>query len=243
MLYPALNSLSMTREWTYHFYGLDRRPLAYNGAKGKGNSITPMTFDAMGNMSGEKWPLLSSRKKRGIVAEMDAPQALTALGKLAWIDGSTLYYDGQATTIDDLSTDPAMLSKRLVTMGAYLIVMPDKRYYNTANPEDAGSMERLYATEEGTIVKLTLCDLDGTEYPEDEFFISDRDPLDVYAEWEEEQEESQESGQSSDQGSGESQGISHSSGQGSGESESQTEQQEDTMSILPSRSMSCANRA
>ncbi len=192
MLYPTLNSISRAREWTYSFSGLDRRPLAYNGAQGKGNSITPMTFSAMGNMSGEQRPLLCSRKKRGIVAELEDPQALAALGKLAWIDGGTLYYGGEPTAVNDLSTDADMLPKRLITMGAYLIIMPDKRYFNTADPADTGSIERLYATETGVIVRLTLCDMDGTEYPEDEFFISDRDPLLTYEEWAEAQEEGQE---------------------------------------------------
>lgn len=186
MLYPTLTATEKTREWTYHFYGLDRRPLAYNGAKGKGNSITPMTFDAMGNMSGERFPLLSSRKKRGIVKELEDPQALTALGKLAWIDGDTLYYDGQATAVNDLSTDAAMHPKRLVTMGAYLVIMPDKRYYNTADPADRGNIERLWGSTSG--LKYTLCDMDGNDYPMDEFFIGDRDPILIYEEWEEEQE-------------------------------------------------------
>ena len=195
MLYPTLTATSRVREWTYQFYGLDRRPLAYNGQKARGSGISPMTFDAMGNMSGEPWPLLSSRHKRGTVADLESPQALAALGKLAWIDGGTLYYNGEATSIDDLSTEESMLPKRLITMGAYLIIMPDKRYYNTADPTDTGSIERLYETETGVIVKLTLCDMDGTDYPENEFFISDRDPLLVYDEWAAEQEEDAEPGE------------------------------------------------
>ena len=133
MQYPHLNEIKTERRWTEQFKGLDRRPQAEAGA-----------FSAMGNMTGDPWPLLSSRKKRGLVAELKNPQALAALEKLAWIDGNTLYYDGQATPVNDLSLNADMLPKRLTAMGVYLIIMPDKRYYNTMNPADRGNIERLW---------------------------------------------------------------------------------------------------
>ena len=133
MEYPKLKKIKTERRCTEQFKGLDRRPQAEAGA-----------FSAMGNMTGEPWPLLSSRKKRGLVAELSNPQALAALGKLAWIDGDTLYYDGQATPVNDLSLNADMLPKRLTAMGVYLVIMPDKRYYNTMNPADRGYIERLW---------------------------------------------------------------------------------------------------
>ena len=153
MLYPRLNGIRKTRQWTEQFLGLDRRPRTYDGA-----------FDAMGNMTGDPWPLLSSRKRRGLVAELDSPQAMAVLGKLAWIDGDTLYFDGQATAINDLSLDADMLPKRIIAMGAYLLIMPDKRYYNTVDPEDRGSIERLWAS--AGDVTFTLTDMDGVDYPQ-----------------------------------------------------------------------------
>ena len=153
MLYPRLNGIRKTRQWTEQFMGLDRRPRTYDGA-----------FDAMGNMTGDPWPLLSSRKKRGLVAELDSPQAMTVLGKLAWIDGDTLYFDGQATAINDLSLEEDMLPKRIIAMGAYLLIMPDKRYYNTVDPEDRGNIERLWASTGD--VTFTLTDMDGVDYPQ-----------------------------------------------------------------------------
>ena len=152
MLYPKLNGIRKIRQWTEQFIGLDRRPRAYDGA-----------FDAMGNMTGEAWPLLSSRKKRGLVAELENPQAMTALGKLAWIDGGTLYFDGRATAVTGLSLEQDMLPKRLIAMGSYLLIMPDKRYYNTVDPEDRGSIERLWASTED--VTFSLTDMDGVDYP------------------------------------------------------------------------------
>ncbi|MBR0227508.1 MAG: hypothetical protein IJQ62_04075 [Clostridia bacterium] len=136
MQYPYLNEIKTERRWTEEFTGLDRRVRAEEGS-----------FSAMGNMAGDPWPLLSSRKRRGLVAELNDPQAMTALGKLAWIDGSTLYYDGQATPVNDLSLAADMLPKRLTAMGVYLVIMPDKRYYNVMDPADRGYIERLWQSE------------------------------------------------------------------------------------------------
>ncbi len=145
--------------------GLDKRPRAYDGA-----------FEDMGNMTGDPWPLLSSRKKRGLIAELKRPLGLVSLGKLAWIDGTTLYFDGKATPINDLSLDENMLPKKLVTMGAYILVFPDGVFYNTADPLDYGSVNRLYATEEDQTITYTLCAMDGTDYPREKTTASDTAP-------------------------------------------------------------------
>ena len=154
MLYPTLNSINSQRLWTEEFLGLDRRPRTYDGA-----------FEAMGNMTGEPWPLLSSRGKRGVVAELEKPLGLMALGKLCWIDGTTLFFDGRPTGINQLSLAESMLPKRMAAMGSYILIWPDKVYYNTLDPNDCGSLDRLYKTEEGQSVKYTLCDMDGIDYP------------------------------------------------------------------------------
>ena len=165
MRYPILNTYTSQQLWTEQFLGLDKRPRTYDGA-----------FEDMGNMTGEPWPLLSSRKKRGLVAELKQPLGLISLGRLAWIDGSTLYYDGKATRINDLSTAEDMLPKKMVTMGAYILIFPDGVFYNTADPEDCGSVNRLYATEEGEEITYTLCAMDGTDYPQGKTTVSDTAP-------------------------------------------------------------------
>lgn len=163
MLYPRLGVIRRQRLWTEQFTGLDRRPRTYDGA-----------FSAMGNMTGEPWPLLSARKKRGLVCELEEPHGLCALGKLAWIDGSTLYFDGEATAINTLSTAKRMLPKRMVTMGAYILIFPDKVYYNTVNPADSGEIERLYQS--SGPVSISLCGMDGTDYPAGSLTVSDTAP-------------------------------------------------------------------
>jgi len=153
MLYPELNEIPRSRIWTEEFYGLDRRPKAREG-----------TFQAMGNMTGDRFPVLRSRDKRHIVRELDNPQGMMAMGKLAWIDGDTLYYDGEKTPIQSLSLDEDMLPKQMVSMGAYLLVFPDGMYYNTTDPLDYGTLVREYQSPEGEPVTFEMCDMAGEVY-------------------------------------------------------------------------------
>ena len=162
MNYPLLNNIPTSQLWTEQFTGLDRRPRTYDGA-----------FDAMGNMTGEPWPLIASRKKRGLVAALEKPQGMIAMEKLAWIDGGTLYYGGEPTQIHNLSTDDAT-PKRLAGMGAYILIWPDRVYYNTQDDTDCGSIERIWASSGD--VEFTLCTLDGVDYPEGEITVSDLPP-------------------------------------------------------------------
>ena len=109
------------------------------------------------NMSTRYFPLLAPRAKRGLVRVLEDAGGLLAKEKLAYVAGGKLYYDGSPT--------PLQLTagrKKLVSMGAYICVFPDKLYYNTADPADYGSMEAYYSTA-GT-VRYTMCKADGSEY-------------------------------------------------------------------------------
>jgi len=154
MHYPQLSADKSYKMWNQTFAGLDRQARTAEGA-----------FSAMGNMTGEPWPLFASRGRRGIAKELSTPLGLYAMEELAWIDGSTLYYNGAATPINSLSQESGMLPKRMVSMGAYLLVMPDGYYYNTANSLDYGSVNRLYESPSGESVAFTLCDQEGNDYP------------------------------------------------------------------------------
>ena len=111
------------------------------------------------NLTSALFPLLANRKKRGRVALLQAPGGLAAKEKLAWVDGGTLYYGGEATPLQRLSPG----EKQLVSMGATLCVFPDKVYYNTADPADCGSMEAVYRSTGA--VEFTLCREAGTDWP------------------------------------------------------------------------------
>ena len=110
------------------------------------------------NLTSTYYPLLAPRRPRGRVRSLISPGGLLAKEKLAFVDGGTLYYDGEATPVTGLSEG----EKQLVSMGAYIVIFPDKVYYNTADPTDYGSLESTY-TSTG-IVEYTMCKMDGTEY-------------------------------------------------------------------------------
>lgn len=148
MRYPVLNELETSKLMTSNFIGLDRRPRTNAGA-----------FSDMENMTGEPFPLISSRKQRGLITTLSSPHAMIAAGKIAYVDGSTLYYDHKATPIRDLSEAEADLPKQLVTMGAYILVFPDGAYYNTVDVSDHGRIDRLWLSKAN--VTFELCQMDG----------------------------------------------------------------------------------
>ena len=128
MRFPKMRSTEQTREFIQEFGGLDRR------VRGAENA-----FAEMRNMSSDFYPALSPRRPRGIVRnDMADCTALTACGKLAYIIGNKLYFgEGNDAVIMDLRE--AVTEKRqLVTMGAYLVVLPDNMYLNTMNTKDRG---------------------------------------------------------------------------------------------------------
>lgn len=143
---PTISALSAQNVITDTFYGYN------HNIKIKAGEM----FETH-NMSTRYFPLLAPRAKRGLVRVLEDAGGLLAKEKLAYVEGGKLYYDGSPT--------PLQLTagrKKLVSMGAYICVFPDKVYYNTADPADYGSMEAYYSTA-GT-VRYTMCKADGSEY-------------------------------------------------------------------------------
>ena len=125
-MYPVLRRKTTRRRSLNGFRGYDHRLRAAEG-----------TFYETENLSTAFSPLLSTRERRGVYAQLDAAQGLAEKDAPAWVDGGTLYYNGVATGLTGLSEG----EKQLVSMGAYLCVFPDKLYFNTADDSDFGSME------------------------------------------------------------------------------------------------------
>ena len=106
------------------------------------------------NLSTRDFPMLATRKRRGMVRKLSKPQGLLAKGgKLAWVDDGVLYYDGEAK-LSGLSDG----QKQLVNMGAYICVFPDKVYYNTA---DGKVWQMDISTPVLTATDYVPCTLDG----------------------------------------------------------------------------------
>ena len=94
------------------------------------------------NLTSAEYPLLANRKKRARVCAVKNPGGILAKEKLAYVSDGTLWYDGEATALTGLLPG----EKQLVSMGAYIVVFPDKQYWNTADPADFGSLEASYSS-------------------------------------------------------------------------------------------------
>ena len=116
-------------------------------------------FYEMENMSSDRFPVLSPRGKRRVYAQPLSPQALLGSEQLIWVDGSALVL-GETKVEMGLDVSPAMCPKRLVRMGSYLIILPDKMYVNVLEPEDFGPIGRVNRCENAD---LAPCDESGTE--------------------------------------------------------------------------------
>jgi len=155
---PQLRPGSQSILMTSAFYGYNHNPIISDGEM----------YD-MQNMSGDNYPLLSLRKKRGISSydeEGQEPVPLTGIhgrDQLVFIRGTQVYYNFIPVSGLTVSDDAAMLPKKIISMGAYVCIWPDKVYFNTVDSTDKGSMERTYSVSSQS-VSLIMCRLNGTNY-------------------------------------------------------------------------------
>lgn len=114
-------------------------------------------FYEMTNMSSDNYPMASPRMPRGAIVTWGDCTGIIAKDELCRTDG-TRFFIGNYPYDMELSSEP----KQLISMGAYVIILPDKKYINTANPSDRGDIEATYTTIDAT--SITLCRADGSEY-------------------------------------------------------------------------------
>ncbi len=152
---PSLRSGLTAREVTDAFYGYNHNMKIADGE-----------FYHMENLSSDYFPLLGTRPKRGKIAALSAPCAMVGKSKLAYIDGTSLYYGGtditEHLTAKGFTLSENLQPKTMVSMGAYLIIFPDKLYLNTEDFTDCGSLEAYFTT--SGEVTYTLAMADGTDY-------------------------------------------------------------------------------
>ena len=150
MAFPRLRVPSASRQMIDTFGGYN-----HNLRIGDGE------FYNMKNMSSDDYPLLSTRKARGIYAEADKPAGLIAKDALCYVDGTKFVINKKE--IDMRLNDKP---KQLISMGAYVIIMPDKKYINTQDLTDFGNIEAFYPGVDGQTVTASyeMCRLDGTTY-------------------------------------------------------------------------------
>ena len=167
---PQLQQGAQSIQMTSAFRGYNHNEIIADGEM----------FD-MQNMSGDKYPLLTLRGKRGITsfdAAGNVPVPLTGIhgrDELVFVRGTKVYYDFLQVSGLTVSADPAMQPKKIVSFGAYVCIWPDKVYFNTANLADVGSMDHAWSGN-GQNVSLAMCRGDGTNYDMTEITVSETAP-------------------------------------------------------------------
>lgn len=162
MEYPMLHSPETVRETIEQFYG-------YNA----GRRIGEGEFSGMENLTSDSFPLLSPRKPRGLYAAPESCQGILARDTLCWVDGSKIVMDGYPVEMH-LSIRPEDCPKKLVSMGAYVIIFPDRKYINTACYPDRGNLDAEFTTV--TDVTLTPAGINGETMLAD--YVQSTEPMD-----------------------------------------------------------------
>ena len=169
MKYPKLKQLPVTREMIDVFKGYN-----HNLRIGAGE------FYDMKNLSADNYPVLSPRAKRGIYITEANPQGMVAKDALCYVDGDTLYINKHPitdskmklytkcdscpinATCEHYEQGSTICEKDMISMGAYVIIMPDKKYINTEKHSDCGNIEETVETK--STVTFSICTADGTAY-------------------------------------------------------------------------------
>ena len=154
MRYPTLAEMNASREWLDVFRGYN-----HNLRIGEGE------FYEMTNLSSDHYPILSPRSKRGIYATPGSPKGMVAKDALCYIDGDKFVineYKIDMNLSGERDEEGKIIPKTLISMGAYVIIMPDKKYINTADLTDFGDIEAVVTT--SGQVSFELCKVDGVAY-------------------------------------------------------------------------------
>lgn len=124
-------------------------------------------FYEMENLCGDDYPLLATRKQRNTLqVPVENLQAMVSKGDaLYYISG----YDPTTKTCGFYAGGEKVMdlayaggSKRFVSMGAYLLIWPDKVWYNTADGTH-GNMEKMFSAAAGTYLDHSLTSSSGPD--------------------------------------------------------------------------------
>ena len=173
MKLSKLNVIPTTREMIDVFHGYN-----HNLRIGEGE------FYDMKNLTSADYPVLSPRPKRGIFLFPQLTEQATGEGKyvpnpqgmiskdaLCYVDNGTFYINKYGVDGLKLESVDGLLDKEtkktLISMGSYVIIMPDKKYINTEDLNDYGNIEAEFPATTG-VASFTLCKLNGDAFKTDE---------------------------------------------------------------------------
>jgi hypothetical protein len=158
MKYPKLRAAEAYRQMVDTFKGYNHNLRISDGE-----------FFDMKNMTSDYYPVLSPRKKRGVYAKEGSFTCLIAKDSLCYVDGAEFVMNEYRVDLG-LNDEP----KQLISMGAYVIIMPDKKWINTLDLTEHGAIEVSF--ESTADVVFTLCTVDGADYTD--VVVSATEPAD-----------------------------------------------------------------
>ena len=145
MKLPTLSSAASSREMVDTFRGYNHNLRIADGE----------AYD-MRNMTSDLYPVMSPRKPRGTWLKKNI-SGMISKEQLCYTQGTKFVMGDEEY---ELGLSDA--EKTMVSMGAYVVILPDKKYINTAQPDDRGDIENI-VTISGN-VKYTMCGMDGAVY-------------------------------------------------------------------------------
>lgn len=156
MRYSTLPTKASSRDMIQQFGGYN-----HNMRIGSGE------FYDMKNLTSTYYPLLAPRQTRGFYTGGGSINGMIAKDQLCYVDGKDFVIGSQH--IDMGLTDG---EKTLVSMGAYVVIWPDRKYINTVDIEDRGAVEATMETSGNA--RFSLCNVNAESY--DVTYISDKEP-------------------------------------------------------------------
>lgn len=141
---PTMNLIKTKTSGVSSFRGYDHNLRVAAGA-----------FYDMRNMTGTLLPVMASRPPRRRLRRLERPNGLFAHDWLCWVDGTDFVFDG--AVVGQVTDGP----KKFVRMGAYVLIWPDKAYYNTSTGEFGNLGAVCIST---STVSAALCKLNGEPY-------------------------------------------------------------------------------
>ena len=161
MEYPTLYVKQKSRQMADAFLGYNHNL-----------RISDNEFYDMKNMTSDYYPVLAPRKNRGVYKDSITANGIIAKERLCYVDGSAFVIGDERIEMG-LTDGP----KNLISMGAYVIIMPDKKWINTIkNGEEYehGDIEAAYETV--TDVEFRPCTVTGEDIGDYENAIHNDDP-------------------------------------------------------------------
>lgn len=190
MRLPVVREIKQNLSFVQTFKGYNHNLRKISSSNGRTYDDASSFYD-MKNMCGDFFPVASTRQQRTqILALTDTPYGLYAKEGLLRVRGNELVYSTDEITwevIGEVEESP----KQFASIGAYVLIMPDKKVFNTQTLE-LTDIEFSYSTHTWTryvedvevvttsYLKMTPCLMDGGPI---EYYASATEPEDKTVYW------------------------------------------------------------